>query len=679
MNSGLVFRFSLSALNPALCGYCVRIAGRAASGGWRRVMTEPERADGGREQNGSARATPLGLRSVARGGPSPPHIAVGEILQQILAFPDNSDAALKAVLETAMRLCAAQAAVVWITEQESMRIAAVAGSAAAVLPSAGAEVDAFDHSRQAFARGEPFVQMADGPLLDANGLGDDVVRTTIGLDGASLIGQLAAVRDTVQVFSEVEIGALQALATAAAVALETARSHEALEMTRRALEQARRQQSATAEILRVIGRTTFDLDSVMNTLTRSAADLCGADMSGLHLREGSILVGRGAAHDDPKMADFIRRTPVRVDDRSSMGRAVLFGHITNVADVDAQSGTHIRTFTNVLHHKSILVMPLMKEGRGIGVFTLGRMSVGSFSADQVELVQAFADQALIAIENFRLVEELKARTKELAASLEDLRAAQHLLVQSEKLAALGQMVAGVAHEINSPVGISLTVASAFEGKVASLSREVSAGAVRRSSFEAFLEAARSATSQLLANLIRAADLIQSFKQVAVDRSQTMTRAFDLKDVTEQVITSVRPILKNASPALSIEIGEGLVVNGNPGAYGQVLTNLLMNAVIHAFPDRRAGTIAVSAHRIEDDRITLIFMDDGIGMTPDVLRQAFDPFFTTSRGRGGTGLGLHIVHNILVQQLGWHLKLDSLPNEGTRFIITIPKEFVVEGG
>jgi hypothetical protein len=116
MNSGLVFRFSLSALNPALCGYCVRIAGRAASGGWRRVMTEPERADGGREQNGSARATPLGLRSLERDGPSPPHIAVGEILQQILAFPDNSDAALKAVLETAMRLCAAQAAVVWITE-----------------------------------------------------------------------------------------------------------------------------------------------------------------------------------------------------------------------------------------------------------------------------------------------------------------------------------------------------------------------------------------------------------------------------------------------------------------------------------------------------------------------------------------------------------------------------------
>jgi signal transduction histidine kinase len=320
----------------------------------------------------------------------------------------------------------------------------------------------------------------------------------------------------------------------------------------------------------------------------------------------------------------------------------------------------------------------MKDGRGIGVFTLGRISVGSFSPDQVELVQAFADQALIAIENFRLVEELKARTKELAASLEDLRAAQDLLVQSEKLAALGQMVAGVAHEINSPVGISLTVASALERKVASLSREVSAGAVRRSSFEAFLEAARSATSQLLANLIRAADLIQSFKQVAVDRSQTMTRAFDLKDVTEQVITSVRPILKNASTTLSIEIGPGLVVNSNPGAYGQVLTNLLMNAVIHAFPDRQAGTIAVSASRMEDDKITLIFMDDGIGMTPDVLRQAFDPFFTTSRGRGGTGLGLHIVHNILVQQLGWHLKLDSLPNEGTRFIITIPKEFVVEG-
>jgi PAS domain S-box-containing protein len=262
-------------------------------------------------------------------------------------------------------------------------------------------------------------------------------------------------------------------------------------------------------------------------------------------------------------------------------------------------------------------------------------------------------------------------------ALRNLRDTQASLIEAEKLAALGRLVAGVAHEVNNPVGISLTVASALERKTVNFAAEVERGDVRRSSLNDYLATSRDASSQLVANLNRAAELIQSFKQVAADRNYSDQRSFDLADLTEQVVMSLRPGLRKHNLTLSVDCQPNLTMNSYPGPYGQVLTNLFLNAVAHAFPNGGPGTIDIQARDIGRDNVEIIFSDNGCGMSLDVRRRAFDPFFTTRRDKGGTGLGLHIVYSIVTNRLGGRLDLDSVPGGGTRIQMILPRTAPLE--
>ncbi|MBV8924469.1 MAG: PAS domain S-box protein [Bradyrhizobium sp.] len=268
--------------------------------------------------------------------------------------------------------------------------------------------------------------------------------------------------------------------------------------------------------------------------------------------------------------------------------------------------------------------------------------------------------------------EMRKARDSAETALRNLRETQASLIEAEKLAALGRLVAGVAHEVNNPVGISLTVASALERKTANFTAEVARGDLRRSSLNDFLATSRDASSQLVANLNRAAELIQSFKQVAADRNYSDQRIFDLADLTEQVVMSLRPGLRKHNLTLNVECQPDLTMNSYPGPYGQVLTNLFLNAVAHAFPNGRAGTIDIRARASGKDNVEIIFADNGCGMSLDVRRRAFDPFFTTRRDQGGTGLGLHIVYSIVTNRLGGRLDLDSEPGSGTRIQILLPR-------
>jgi PAS domain S-box-containing protein len=263
------------------------------------------------------------------------------------------------------------------------------------------------------------------------------------------------------------------------------------------------------------------------------------------------------------------------------------------------------------------------------------------------------------------------------AALRNLRETQNSLIEAEKLAALGRLVAGVAHEVNNPVGISLTVASSLERKIALFAAEVARGDLRRSSLTEFIESNRDAASQLVANLNRAAELIQSFKQVAADRNYSDQRVFDLADLTEQVVLSLKPGLRKQNLALSVDCKPNLIMNSYPGPYGQVLTNLFLNAVAHAFPGGGGGAVEIRIHESGPDHIELLFSDNGAGMSPEVRRRAFDPFFTTRRDQGGTGLGLHIVYSIVTNRLGGRLVLSSEPGKGTRIQIVLPRIAPVE--
>jgi PAS domain S-box-containing protein len=263
------------------------------------------------------------------------------------------------------------------------------------------------------------------------------------------------------------------------------------------------------------------------------------------------------------------------------------------------------------------------------------------------------------------------------AALRNLRQTQNSLIEAEKLAALGRLVAGVAHEVNNPVGISLTVASSLERKTALFTSEVARGNLKRSSLNDFLEASRDASSQLVANLNRAAELIQSFKQVAADRNYSDQRAFDLADLTEQVVMSLRPGLRKHNLTLNVDCQPNLTMNSYPGPYGQVLTNLFLNSVAHAFPNGRSGTVDIKVRESGKDNVEILFSDNGIGMSLDVRRRAFDPFFTTRRDQGGTGLGLHIVYSIVTNRLGGRLDLDSQPGGGTQIQIILPRVAPIE--
>ena len=248
---------------------------------------------------------------------------------------------------------------------------------------------------------------------------------------------------------------------------------------------------------------------------------------------------------------------------------------------------------------------------------------------------------------------------------------QRYLIETERLAALGRLVAGVAHELNSPVGISLTVASTLANRCRDFGSAIFSGPVRRSFVAEFNDGCRDAANQLVANLERAGELIQAFKQVAVDRSEADRRSFDLKLATEQIVAAVRPGLPKPRGPLALEIPADITLDSYPGAYGQVLTNLIFNAVTHAFTDGAVGNMQLNARRIGSGQVEITFSDDGRGIPEEVQRHVFDPFVTTRRAKGNTGLGLYIVHNLVTEQLGGRITLVSAPGKGTTICMTLP--------
>jgi PAS domain S-box-containing protein len=325
---------------------------------------------------------------------------------------------------------------------------------------------------------------------------------------------------------------------------------------------------------------------------------------------------------------------------------------------------------------------VLKAGRGLGFYEEEYLDAAGnlrhwlvnklplFDADGA--IENIVSVALDIGERKRGEQEMRKARDAAEAALHNLRETQNSLIEAEKLAALGRLVAGVAHEVNNPVGISLTVASSLERKTALFATEVARGDLRRSSLNEFLETSRDASSQLVANLNRAAELIQSFKQVAADRNYSDQRSFDLGDLTEQVVMSLRPGLRKHHLTLTVDCEPNLTMNSYPGPYGQVLTNLFLNSVAHAFPDGRPGEVHIEVRGSGRDNVEILFSDNGCGMSLDVRRRAFDPFFTTRRDQGGTGLGLHIVYSIVTNRLGGRLDLDSEPGNGTRIQIILPR-------
>ncbi|MCA1994767.1 MAG: hybrid sensor histidine kinase/response regulator [Coleofasciculus sp. S288] len=273
----------------------------------------------------------------------------------------------------------------------------------------------------------------------------------------------------------------------------------------------------------------------------------------------------------------------------------------------------------------------------------------------------------LAIRN--LQKSLQSKNEELSNTLQQLKTTQAQLIESEKMAALGNLVAGVAHEINTPIGISVTAASVLNEDATEFFETYQSGKVKRSELETFLDTARESSRLILVNLKRAADLIQSFKQVAVDQSSEAQRSFNVKEYLEEIVLSLKGEFNKTKHTLKITGDETLILHSYPGALSQIVTNLVMNSLIHAYNEEDSGQIHIDFKR-EDDQIILQYADDGKGISSENLSQIFDPFFTTNRSQGGTGLGLHIVYNLVTQRLKGTIHCESQVGVGTRFIIQL---------
>lgn len=265
---------------------------------------------------------------------------------------------------------------------------------------------------------------------------------------------------------------------------------------------------------------------------------------------------------------------------------------------------------------------------------------------------------------------LELANEELSDTLERLKETQDQLVEAEKMSSLGGLVAGVAHEINTPVGICLTAASSLQDDLKALRKRYQNKEMSEQDFNDFLEAAEEGLAMLISNNRRASTLIQSFKQVAVDQSSDERRHFVLRSYIDEILFSLQPRLKSTGHHITVQCPESIEMASCPGSLSQVLTNLIMNSVIHGFEDKAHGQIQISVTQ-DDSHLALVYQDDGCGMDDSAVQKVFDPFYTTKRGAGGSGLGAHLVYNLVTQKLKGSIRCTSAPGQGVCFTMILP--------
>lgn len=314
--------------------------------------------------------------------------------------------------------------------------------------------------------------------------------------------------------------------------------------------------------------------------------------------------------------------------------------------------------TSEMH--SVMFSPLMISERVVGVMTVQTPKVAAYGHREELIFASLCAYAAIALDNARAYSDLGDAQKQLAAQ--------------EKLAALGALVAGVAHELNTPIGNSLLMAGTLLNKTDEIESSMVANTLRRSSLVRYFDEARQAAQLIHRGLQTAAGLVASFKQVAVDRTSEQRRVFDLAQTVTDIVATMMGVVRKAGHRVEIDIPPGLEIDGYPGPLGQVLSNFINNALLHAFEgSSREGLMTVRARATDPGWIELAFADDGVGIPADLLHRVFEPFFTTKLGRGGTGLGLSISYNIVEQLFGGHLRVHSSPGHGTCFTLDLPRQ------
>ena len=415
-----------------------------------------------------------------------------------------------------------------------------------------------------------------------------------------------------------------------------------------------------------------DKGTLFATRTRSAEDSRLVDSTTHVVERNNTAVGKLTVQ--MSTAGYLRKV-----------NAVRMQYLRNAAQISVGA---LLVILLLLHWR--LVRPLEELVRASGRLEKGQLDVpirpifrdevgalaDSLEATRLALLHLIAQLESRNLEltdaNEHLELRVGERTESLEKTLQTLEWAQEEIVQTEKLASLGRVVAGVAHELNTPIGNALTVASTIQSELEALKTELDSGSMRRSSLQKFIARADEGLALSLNNLQRAAHLISDFKQVSVDQTSDQRREFDLAEVTTEILNMLQPMLRKSTCQVTKNLCADLVCDSFPGRYGQVLTNLVINASIHAFDGRTGGSISVTIGAHDADTVELVVADDGVGMEDHVRARIFDPFFTTKMGRGGTGLGMNIVHGIVTRILGGQITVHSTPGAGSQIRVLFPR-------
>jgi signal transduction histidine kinase len=270
-------------------------------------------------------------------------------------------------------------------------------------------------------------------------------------------------------------------------------------------------------------------------------------------------------------------------------------------------------------------------------------------------------------------QKLEEANQELEQAFTSLRNMQQDLIRSEKMAALGSLVGGIAHELNTPIGNSITMGSSLLAETNLMLAEVQTGQVRLQTAKNHLEDIGMGIEVLMRNLERAAELVSSFKQVAVDRATDQVRRFDVKHALEEIVLTLWPLIRGTPYRLELDLADDIEIESYPGPLGQIITNFVNNAILHGFDGRGQGCMYLSTRCIGADKVEITFSDDGKGMAAAHLKRIFEPFFTTRLGQGGSGLGMHIVYNLVMGRLQGQIDVKSEPDHGTTLTLLLPRK------
>ncbi|MEJ6004974.1 two-component regulator propeller domain-containing protein [Paucibacter sp. AS339] len=456
--------------------------------------------------------------------------------------------------------------------------------------------------------------------------------------------------------------------------LQLAAEKQQAEAQREQADKARHDIAVLSEIGRQI-TASLDVLSIQRTLYAHAQELVNASVFGVGLldREEEVLAFDFVMHHDQLLKPYRRSLSateqpavqcvlgardICIDDMDFDNREIIESPGAAPKRVELHSGAEL------IPSRSCIYAPMMLKGEVIGVVCALSDKPSAFGAGDLDILRTLGAYAAVAFDN--------------AEAYRRLQLTQARLVEHEKLAALGSLVAGVAHELNTPLGNSLLVASTLRDTSKALGQQVQAGGLRRSDLLQFCEDAESSSDLLMRSLGQAAGLVSSFKQLAVDRTSDQRRSFELHTLCDEVALTLANRLRRDEHELVLDVEPDLRMDSYPGPLGQVLSNLILNAMLHGLDGRKQGRMRLQARRREDaggegpgEWVRIEFSDNGSGISAENLGRIFEPFFTTRLGQGGSGLGLHISYNIVTAILGGHIEASSPPGEGARFVIDIP--------